>query len=457
MLPADAISHLRAALPRFRAALSPRDVARALGALSRKWLDSDYPPRREAEERLPETTGFSPPAARVLLDNLFGELTEEALLAVRAEALGENCGAQAPSPASSARNGAAGGGARDPSPARKRGEWPRAPELIVHVLAGNVPNPGAASVALGLIAGGTNLVRPSANEPILIALYARSLVEVSPELAAAVTVVNWPSEDEAAIRAALAEAEVVVAYGKDETLAEMRKLAPKEARFVGHGSRVAAAAVGRAALVDEKQAREAAGKLARDVALTDQQGCLSPHCVYVESSTAAPGCAAAAQPPLAARTGEGACATSPRRFAALLADALKELATEIPPGKLSPERAVAIRRARTEVEFSGGEIFSPGERLGWTVAFEKSLEFRLSPLGRFVYVKPFAEMKDLTSALAPVAGMLSALGLEGLAPEDCSCPGLAPRQILPAGKMQRPPLAWRSDGKNPFEGILRPA
>ena len=67
-----------------------------------------------------------------------------------------------------------------------------------------------------------------------------------------------------------------------------------------------------------------AHKAAYDVALYDQQGCLSPQLIYVE---------------------EGGAVT-PKEFAALLATSLAHWQTELPRGPVPPEVSTTIRRVR---------------------------------------------------------------------------------------------------------------
>src|SRR5262249_54953150 len=105
------------------------------------------------------------------------------------------------------------------------------PRLITHILSGNVPAPGIVSICLGVLLKSANLVRCSAHDPIFPALFAESLREVDPEVAECVAVLTWPREETALTQTALAEANAVLAYGDDTTIAGLHKLAPPEAQF----------------------------------------------------------------------------------------------------------------------------------------------------------------------------------------------------------------------------------
>src|SRR5262249_15110338 len=125
------------------------------------------------------------------------------------------------------------------------------------------------------------LVKTAAEEPVLPVLFARSLAQEAPWLGEALAVLHWPGEDADVGAAALKDAEAVIAYGSDTSLASLRAWTPLGTRFQAHGHRIGFGVIGREALtlggVDDTAARAA-----RDVALFDQQGCMSPQYFYVE-------------------------------------------------------------------------------------------------------------------------------------------------------------------------------
>ena len=140
------------------------------------------------------------------------------------------------------------------------------PRVILHIVSGNTPHAALQSLIRGLLLGSHNLCKlPGAGLPEAEAFAAavpeplRSRVEFSPVL---------PDEW-------LASANAVIVFGADETIAHFRALALPHQTFLGYGHRISLG------MVFEDPTFESAAGAALDASLFDQQGCLSPHCIYV--------------------------------------------------------------------------------------------------------------------------------------------------------------------------------
>jgi hypothetical protein len=91
-----------------------------------------------------------------------------------------------------------------------------------------------------------------------------------------------------------------------------------------------------------------------------------------------------------------------------------------------------------------------GARLGWTVVYDSSANFRVSPGWRTVYVSAVADLDDFIRRMDAVSGRLEACAIAG--------PASRANQLTPAldrlgvsyicapGAMQSPPLEWRHGG-----------
>jgi hypothetical protein len=230
-----------------------------------------------------------------------------------------------------------------------------------------------------------------------------------------------------------AAADCVTATGSDETLAALRPRVPAKARFLGYGHRVSFAYVCAESL-DGFSARKCAQRAAADIAAWDQQGCLSPHAVYVE------------------RCG----GVTPEEFAELLAQELAKLEAAEPRGSLPPAEAAAIASRRAFYEVRAAH--SPATRLwtsegstAWTVLYEAEPQFQMSCLNRFAYVKGVEGVKEMLAAADPVRGQVSTVGLAAPPTRAAELAVVLARwgvtRICPLGRMQEPPLAWRHDGR----------
>jgi hypothetical protein len=274
-----------------------------------------------------------------------------------------------------------------------------------------------------LLLRSANLVRVSSNDPVFPKLFVESLREVDADLASSVAVLDWSKEESGLTRAAMAEADAIIAYGNDGTIAELRKLAPVGARFFGFGHRVSFGVIAKEAMIG----KELADAGAFDVSVYDQQGCLSPHVFYVE---------------------QGA-----RAFAAILAEAMAAYQARVPRGKLTMEESVAIAQLRQTYEFRSASdrrvaVWS-GD--GWTVIYEDDPSFTPSCLNRTVFVKPFDGFKHVER----LAGKISTVGLSPTNKFAGDLARIGVRRVCSIGQMQRPPLAWNGDGRPNLSDLLQ--
>src|SRR5262249_46493235 len=148
------------------------------------------------------------------------------------------------------------------------------------------------------------------------------------------------------------------------TIAHFRSRVPAGVPFQAHGHRVSAG------IVFDDAALESVAHAARDVSLYDQQGCLSPHDIYVRED--ADGFA--------------------RTYAARLAGAMEEFNRHTPRGPLGIGEAAAIADLRASYSFRSAsdvraQIWQSEGSTDWTVIYEDDPWFATSPLNRVVFVK----------------------------------------------------------------------
>lgn len=399
------------------AVLARRSTADLLGALDRvaqRFRDRRDPVRRAAEEWLPAITGYAPAMIAAGLRSQVDRAGRPGLEALLHAELPE--------------------GALDaPVPHPGGSGWTRAfgPELTGFVFSGNVPGIPAYHLALALLAKSAALAKAAAGEPLLAALWCRALAEVDPDLGQCVAAAYWSGAASDLHRAAFARAGAVVAFGADAALDALAEHLPRTARYLRHGSKLSFGYVSREALVHATDVATLAWQAARDVALYDQQGCVSPHTFLVE---------------------EGG-AVAPSSFAAVLGEQLARLEATWPRATLPAEAAAGIQVARAEARFGapGALVWaSPGSTV-WTVVYRPEPEIVSTPLNRFAVVCPVRDPAQAAELAAPWAGRLQTV--------TCAGPGgkarelaerLAPlgvSRVCPLGKAQEPAPHWRHDGE----------
>ncbi len=410
-LRANRIQHL---VPR-----TARDILNCIDQAVQRWLDPASQERQEAEARLPETTGLSAAMIRHVLPLIFREYRADRIEALCVDELGCLEVLDRFVLSVSGQKRASG------------------PPLMTHVLAGNVPGAGLDSIIFSLLVKSATLVKTSSAEPVLPVLFAGSIRDIDPDLGACLSVVSWPGGNAELEDLAYGRADMVVASGSDASLAAIRKRT--RGRFIGYGHKVSFGLVTKESLTE---AEEIAHKAAYDVALYDQQGCLSPQLIYVE---------------------EGGAVT-PEEFAALLATGLAHWQTELPRGPVSPEVSTAIRRARDEAEWqalAGKDIVLHASPNGtdWTMVYDADPTFVQSPLYRTIRVKPLRDITQLGGILEAWRPYLEAVGVaagpERIAILADTLGALGVSRVCPIGTMQLPPLGWRHGGRPRVGDLVR--
>lgn len=295
-------------------------------------------------------------------------------------------------------------------------EPPDDPPLVAHVLASNVPALALPAIAHACLAGAAVVVKSGRRDRLSAPAFVRALATVDPALAATVVDAYWPGGDRDREATLLEHATVVVATGSDVTVEALALRSP--VRVVAHGARTSVVAV-ELARVDVPTVCEA---IARDVALHDQRGCLSPHTVWVVGDAGG--------------------------FAVELTSAFDAAEAELPMGEGSLEERAAVRIALDEAEWQGATVLTA---TAGAVVLDARPEGQPQIGGRVVRVQPLRALADLGSVLP--AGRVECVGLAGgPVPPNLIERGVS--RVCPPGRMQRPTLAWQRGQKAPLRTLL---
>ena len=296
-----------------------------------------------------------------------------------------------------------------------------APGPALVVLAGNLPGLGLQALWPALALRRPVLLKSASREPLLLPAFVAALVGRLPALAPGVAAATWPGGDTELEAPLLAAVDRVLAYGDEPALADLARRAP--GKVIGQGPKASVALVG----AGEDPARIAPG-LARDVALFDQQGCLSLHAVYTSGDAAA--------------------------LAVALAAALEAMARIWPPGPAPLPLAAAVRQAREEAALCGLPLFELPLAEG-TVIVEPAAEFRPSPGLRTVRVHPVANLATAVAALAPWRGRLQGAALAGAEAwaQEAALRALGLSHLAPPGELQQVDVGWANGGIDPLAAL----
>lgn len=393
------------------------EILSSLAGAFASWREKRDPFRQVAEEVLPAVTRFSTSMVRHGLDLVFQGYRADAFHGLLHETSSKKF-LEGFSPHGSGMSQAFG------------------PSLTTHILAGNIPGIGLPGLVGATLLKSANLIKPSSGDPVFPALWAQSVARQDPELGECLAVLPWRGGEADIEEVAFTRSDVVMAYGADATIRHIQGRV--KGRFVGHGHRLSFGCVGREVLA---QAAEVARRAAYDTSLFDQQGCLSPHCFYIEKG------------------GE----VTPKEFAALLAVAMEAWAAELPPGSPTIEETVTVQNFRAQYEArelagKGINLFCSPRGVEWTVIYDPDPTFTPSCLHRTVLVKPMADLMELPHLLHSWRPHLQAVGVEVSEERLQSLGPLLGRtgvsRICPLGRMQAPPLSWHQEGRDILQHLL---
>lgn len=308
---------------------------------------------------------------------------------------------------------------------------PIGPRLAFHIFSGNVPGVAVTSIIRSLLVRAATLGKTASGEPVLPVLFAHALQRSARFLADSLAVTYWPGGTEALETAAIQAADAVIVYGNAETVRQIAARAPVATHLVVHGPKLSIGLVSRSAALD------VAIPIAGAVAAYDQQGCVSPHVVYVESGGA----------------------LDVRALARAIAGELEKLSRTIPRRALDAAEAIAIREARTRAEFrDNAEVFGPRETT-YTVIYDEDVTLTASCLNRTLYVKPIANAASLRDILLPHRSVMQSVGVAGFTRHEIESIAallgdVGVTRVTTFEALPWPPMTWHHDGRGPLRELL---
>jgi hypothetical protein len=279
------------------------------------------------------------------------------------------------------------------------------------------------------------LAKAASRDPLTPHLVAQSIAEADAELGRCIRIVDFAAANEDCTRALL-EADCICATGSDATIATVQSQVRPPRRLIVDGHRLSIAAVVPPESAERRS--ELAERLAVDIALWDQLGCLSPIAVFAVDP----------EPAHAAALAEA--------IAAALANAEQNW----PRGSIDASAAheIAQQRAEAELRRAAGRAVEihVSDATAWTVIVEDGPEPRPAPLHRFIRVVPVPDPGRLLEAIQPLAAHLAAVAIEGFGEKTAglahALANLGASRVCAPGSMQSPPLDWRHAGR----GVLAP-
>ena len=260
--------------------------------------------------------------------------------------------------------------------------------LLVHVAPSNAPTAAPLSVIEGLLSGNANFLKTS-GDGAFPQLFLEGLGACDPTGAVASRVVaaRIPSRRKDLLEKAFGAADAIAAWGGEEAMREIRKLAPPSARVVEWGHKISFAYLAGGEF-EKTAVLEAA---AREICAFEQQACSSPQVIYLETNS---------WPEV-------------ESFAARFAPILDRVSRGVPRQPPSPAESAEItlvtELARQEASFGRARVVEGADK-SWRILADARPGLAASPLYRTVWVKPLPR-REIVATLRPMRAYLQTAGL----------------------------------------------
>lgn len=159
----------------------------------------------------------------------------------------------------------------------------------VHIIAGNVPVVGVATVIRNAITRSDAIIKTPSNDPLTAAAVVRTMIEFAPDhpLTRHVSVAYWKGSD-ARIEERLYDPrkiEKIVAWGGFAGIKHLTQYLQPGLDLITLDPKHSATIIGPEAFADEATLSDVAARLALDIGMFNQEGCVNARVVYVQSGT----------------------------------------------------------------------------------------------------------------------------------------------------------------------------
>ena len=313
--------------------------------------------------------------------------------------------------------------------------------VITHWLAGNVPILGMISLIQGMITKNANVIKLPRENGVVLPLMASQIANFDfisgnmtikgKDLLKSCLFVYCDRNDKNGQESLSLNTDIRVAWGGREAVETVMSLPRKFGTDdVIFGPKYSFVAIGRNSFNKDKL-KDITYRLAVDVSVFEQQGCNSPHTVFVEKG------------------GQ----VSPLDFSKALAISMDEVLKRIPKDPVSADEAITIVNIRSEYSFSGRVFSSKGTE--WTVIYSEETGLAEACYSRTIFVRPVESLSEIFDCIEQ--NKHQSLGLSIKVSEKNRFAKEATRKgierITEIGKMSYFEYPW--DGMFPSERFVR--
>jgi len=312
----------------------------------------------------------------------------------------------------------------------------------VHIVAGNVPTVSALSIVRNAITRSDAIFKTPSNDPLTAAAIARTMVDMAPDhpITKHLSVAYWKGGD-AAVEEALYQprnVEKIIAWGGLASIRHVAKYIQPGIDLITLDPKLSSTIIGRDAFADEKAMRTAAERVALDVGVFNQEGCLNARVVYAETGTDELGLARL------------------NRFGALVWEAIRALPSHVSSPARALDRALAEELESLRLGSEWHRIIG-GTREGGVIVsqIEEPVEFARQLANRVVNLVP---VDSLETAIRAVNAYTQTIGVYPESLKTQLRDRLAfhgAQRLVSLGYAGNPVFAGPQDGMEPLRRMCR--
>jgi len=261
--------------------------------------------------------------------------------------------------------------------------------VLVHITPSNAALLSVLGVIEGLLSANVNVLKLGRKDSEFAILFYQKLIEFDSTdlLKNFIIIGKVSSKDQAFMKEFLSVADVVSAWGNEESLKSIKELLNSHVRVVEWGHKISFSYFSKTMISDVKSLE----KLSYEICNNEQQACSSPQCVFVEDADF----------------------ETLTMFADNLAKALNKISPTIkrvlPTTSEQCEITVVKEQVRLESFFSKAEVVEANDR-SWRLLVDMKEGLEASPLFRTLWIKPLKK-KDIISTLRPLRSYLQTVGV----------------------------------------------
>jgi hypothetical protein len=313
--------------------------------------------------------------------------------------------------------------------------------VITHWLAGNVPVLGMISLVQGIISKNANVIKLSKENGLVLPFMAAEIAKhefksdkisiKGIDILKSCLFVYCDKDDHDAQNTLSVYSDVRVAWGGREAVESVMSLPRKYGTDdVIFGPKYSFALVGRDSF-DSSELEDMAYRLALDTSIFEQQGCNSPHTVFIEKGGH----------------------TSPLEFAKALEKAMDKVLKRIPKNPVSADEAYNIVNIRNEYSFTGQVFSSKGTE--WTVIYSEDKGLADACYSRVIFVRPVDDKNEILEYIEPKKHQTMGICIEEYEKLEFSKKATQKgiERVTELGKMSSFDYPW--DGMFPINRFLR--